>query len=244
MPTKEAIRERLRSELDRAAAVRASLAGDKPGAGMRQALRSWQSERLRRTYADLLASPRYRATATFFLSDLYGPGDLTRHEEAVRGLLPVMERILPVAGLETIAEAMELNALSESLDAAMVGVLAAAGEKAIDARSYARAYAAVGRREERERQIRLIAALGRSLDALTHHPLIGSTLSMMRTPARLAGLGELQSFLERGYAAFREMGGAEEFLSLIENRELALLGDLLDKDDAGLVALMMPRAAS
>lgn len=238
MPTKDDICQRLRSELDRAAAVRATLSDDKQWASRRQALRSWQAERLSRTYADLLASPRYKSTATFFLSDLYGPRDLTRHEDAVRRLMPMMEKLLPEAGLETVADAVELNALSEALDAAMVGALAVAGVKAVDARAYAAAYAKVGRLEERERQIRLIGALGRSLEALTHQPLIGATLSMMRVPAKLAGLGDMQSFLERGYTAFREMGGAEEFLSIVETRELAVLEDLLRGEGAQLVALM------
>ncbi len=35
-------------------------------------LQRWQSARLARTYADLLASPRYRPAAAFFLDELYG----------------------------------------------------------------------------------------------------------------------------------------------------------------------------
>ncbi len=240
MTTKDAIRERLRSELDRAATVRSGLASDKKSAARRLALRSWQAERLARTYADLLAHPRYKATATFFLSDLYGPRDLTQHEEAVRRLLPTMEKLLPEAGLETVADAIELSALSETLDAAVIGALASAAVNTIDATAYAKAYARVGQRGERERQIRLIGALGRSLDALTHHPLIGATLSMMRLPAKVAGLGDMQSFLERGYTAFRGMNGAEEFLSIVETRELALL-DALIRGDASELELLMRR---
>ncbi len=36
------------------------------------ALRSWQVDRLARTYADFLADDRYRAACVFFLSDIYG----------------------------------------------------------------------------------------------------------------------------------------------------------------------------
>ena len=48
---------------------------------------------------------------------------------------------------------------------------------------------------------------------------------MMRKPAALAGLADLQSFLEKGYAAFRSMKGSDEFLGTITSRELALLDE-------------------
>ena len=54
----------------------------------------------------------------------------------------------------------------------------------------------------------------------------------MRKPAILAGLGELQDFLERGYAAFLDMGGAEEFLGLVVSRERAVLEALFAGDDS------------
>ncbi len=78
--------------------------------------------------------------------------------------------------------------------------------------------------QDRERQIDLIALLGEALDKLTHLRFIGMTLKVMRKPARLAGLGELQAFLERGYSAFGAMrGGAGEFVSIVVD---ARTGDL------------------
>ena len=51
---------------------------------------------------------------------------------------------------------------------------------------------------------------------------------MMRQPARLAGLSALQDFLERGFAAFRRMGGAATFLATINERETQLLEAIAD----------------
>src|SRR5208283_3051409 len=77
----------------------------------------------------------------------------------------------------------------------------------------AAAYRAADRAADRERQIDLIALLGQALDKLAQIRFIGVTLKLMRPPAQLAGLVELQSFLERGYAAFGAMrGGAGEFV--------------------------------
>jgi hypothetical protein len=222
LTTKTAITKRIEAQLDAAASARDVLAGDPDAAVKREALRVWQAARLARTHADLLESPRYGKTASFFLTDIYGPKDLSLHEQAVRRLMPLMTTVLPAAGLETVADAFELNALSESLDAAM---LAALGGKVFDMTDadYSEAYRKVDRRADRERQIELILHLGQSLDRLTRKPLIGTTLTMMRGPAAAAGLGDLQDFLERGYTAFRKMKGAAEFLETVVSREKALL---------------------
>jgi hypothetical protein len=222
LTAKDGIVSRLKSQLGLAQEVRAKLASDAKALEQRAALRDWQAERLAKTHANLLENPRYRDTALFFLSDIYGHKDLNRHIEKVKQLLPLMTTVLPDAGLETVADAVELDALSEWLDADMVAVLKDEAFN-LDEAKYVRAYRMVGRGEDRERQIELVGHIGRSLDRLTRKPLIGTTLSMMRKPAELADLGELQNFLERGYSAFRSMGGADEFLDTITSRERALM---------------------
>ncbi len=231
MSTKDKIVRRLVEQLDLAASLRATTAAEPAALRGRRLLRSWQAESLARRHADLLESPRFASTASFFLSDIYGPKDLSKHEAGVRRVLPIMRKVLPAVGLETVADALELNTLSETLDAAMVQALGAEVER-LDEHRYGRAYRRVGRRSDREYQIDLIAHLGRSLDHLTRQPFVGKALSLMRKPAILAGLGELQDFLERGYAAFLEMGGADEFLELVVTRERAVLEALFAGDDS------------
>ena len=151
----------------------------------------------------------------------------------VRRVVPTMKRVLPAAGLEIVAEAIELEALSEELDFATA---AAIGAKANDlsAATYGAAYRKVDRRADRERQIDLIENLGQSLDRLVHKAFVGTTLSLMRKPAQLAGLTELQDFLHRGYKAFIRMGDAREFLEMVIGRERKLLEALFDGDDSQL----------
>jgi hypothetical protein len=233
MSNKDEIVRRLAEQLDLAHDVRTSIAIDAAAAARREALRSWQAARLARTHADLLASSRYGPTAAFFLTDIYGPQDLSRHEAEVRRVLPVMTRLLPASGLETVADAIELNALSERLDAAMIGALGEVADKLTPA-GYGSAYRAIGQRPQREQQIELMGHLGRSLERLTRSALIGWALSAMRKPAHLAGLDDLQAFLERGYAAFRNMGRADEFLQTIVSREKAVLEALFAGDDSVL----------
>lgn len=224
---------RLHRQLDLATALRGSAQADAATQSARQRLRSWQATRLGRTHADLLASGRTRPAASFFLTDLYGATDLGKLAADVRRVVPVMSKLLPTAGLETVADAIELDALSETLDAAMVAVL---GEKitALDAAAYGRAYRKVDRRNDRERQIALIEHLGQALGRLVRQPFVVSALKLMRKPAQVAGLGELQDFLERGYTAFRQIGDPKEFLELIVSRERRLLNALFAGDDGPL----------
>ena len=146
----------------------------------------------------------------------------------------MMVKVLPEYGLTTVAHAVELNVLSESLDGAMAEALGAAAATIADA-TYAAAYRKVDRTEDRKRQIDLIALLGEALDKLTHQRFIGTALKMMRKPAEIAGLGELQGFLERGYRAFGVMsGGAGEFVSIVVGRERSIVKGLLAGDDSVL----------
>jgi hypothetical protein len=229
------VARRIATELERVSGLRAAARSDPKAAAARQSLRAWQAQRLARTHAALLTTPQYAEAATFFLTDIYGANDPAARDEEVRRVLPAAERLLPAAGLEIVADAIELDALSEDLDAAMVAAL---GKRAtaLDAAAYGRAYRKVDRRPDRERQIELIRHLGQALDRLARRPFISTTLAMMRKPAQLAGLGDLQSFLERGYAAFKKMGGADAFLDLVIARERKVLEALFAGDDSALAA--------
>ncbi len=225
--------QRLKEQLERSLAARRAAQEDPAVKAARDTLRQWQAARLARTHADLLASPRSHAGAEFFLADLYGPEDLGPGIQSVQGIIPLMEATLPAAGIETVADAIELDALSEVLDRAMVVALEKTG-KPIDAASYGAAYRLVGRREDRVRQIKLISDLGQSLERLTHARFIGMALTLMRKPAKLAGLGHLQAFLERGYAAFRKMADPGGFVATITEREAAISKALFAGDDTPL----------
>jgi hypothetical protein len=210
----------LRGHLERLKALR----GDRRGVPKRLAeVKRWQSRRLADTYEDIAAQPRYRAATAFFLEDLYGPKDFSSRDEAMMRILPVMARILPEKAVETAALAIELEALSEDLDQRLAAELALGP---IDEATYAQAYRNSSSRAERRRQIELIVAVGQRLDALVKKPFLSSTLKLMRQPARVAGLGDLQDFLERGFSAFRDVKGADEFLEVLRSRETEILNRL------------------
>ena len=181
----------------------------------------------------MLLNPRYGLAAKFFLSDLYGPQDFSSRDEEIERILPMLTSLLPASALQTIALAVELDALTEDLDSAMVGELRKMGRidaideiNQINDSTYSAAYRAVGRRPERQRQIALIRETGEALEKLARKPLLRSVLKLMRGPAHLAGLGCSQAFLESGFDAFCKMGEATEFLDAIEGKEQCLLTNL------------------
>jgi hypothetical protein len=54
----------------------------------------------------------------------------------------------------------------------------------------------------------------------------------MNGPAHLAGLGDLHSFLQRGFDAFSYMKGADEFLAIVTERETALMKEMFSNPNA------------
>jgi hypothetical protein len=188
----------------------------------RLALKQFQAMRMVRTHADLLASPDTGAAARFFLEDLYGTHDMTQRDADIERIVPTMERLLPESALQTIAEAIVLDALSEKLDAAMA--LEVGPE--FDESGYAAVYRKATSRADRERQIALVHSVGISLCELVRIPLIGGTLKMMRGPAQMARLGELHEFLERGFLAFKAMKAPRKFVEATVVRELRIMENL------------------
>jgi hypothetical protein len=233
-PGTAGVAQRLRDGVARVRALREAARADPVLAQDRLLVRAWQADRLARTYPDLLASPRYGQAAAFFLSDLYGPKDFSARDEAIGRIIPTMTRMLPAAALETIALAVELDALSEDLDQRVGADLRrrqpGAHALAITEPSYGEAYRAAGSRAERERQIWLVGHIGTALDRLARKPLIAGALRLMEAPARATGLGALHEFLARGFAAFRNMRGADEFLATIDARESRINARLLAAD--------------
>ncbi len=205
------------------ARLRREIAADAHTRATVGAVKQWQAQRLARTHRRLLGDPRYAAAARFFLDDLYGAKDFSRRDAELARLVPTMVRLLPDAALETIADAIEMDALSERLDLALARELSEEDVSRIDAARYADAYRRAGSRAEREHQLALIESVGHSLDRLVRRPMIGRLLKTMAKPAQLAGLSEMQDFLVRGFESFRTIGGAHGFLEAIESRERAIL---------------------
>jgi hypothetical protein len=204
--------------LEQVAAERACREADETLSASVQQVKAFQHHRFSATYADLMRDPRYGEATLFFLEDLYGPGDFSQRDTQFARIVPALIRLFAAPIVHTVAELAQLHALSEQLDTQMARSL---DGRVLDAAVYGELWRAVGRHEARERQIALIVSVGQALDRYTRKPMLRHSLRVMRVPARAAGLGALQTFLERGFDTFRAMRGAEEFLLIVSKREQA-----------------------
>lgn len=225
--------------LARRRALEAALLHD-PGlrVGLR-ALRAWQARRLAGTYEELRREPRYTAAVEFFLNDLYGPQDFSRRDQELNRALTPLRRTLPAELFGLLAKAIELEVLSAELD---LGMLEQLSERPVTNASYAMAYRALGGAAQRQRQIDLTLGIGTDLERLVRQRWIGFALRASHRPARAAGFGVLQQFLERGFDAFRRMGSARRLLQAIREREIQLMETLL-RGDPSVSSLLMPEPA-
>jgi hypothetical protein len=202
--------------LERNAALRDVFAGDPKSLARLGELQRWQSQRLLRSHDDLRRNPRYRLAVEFFFSELYGGGDPRARDRDLMKVQLAMERLLPTEALRALRLAIELEILSQELDAEVTRALAAGP---ITVETYADAYRSADRRPDRERQILLLDDIGGYLDRVVRKPIIRALVKLARKPAHAAGFGEMQDFLEHGLDAFESMHGADEFLKAIRDRE-------------------------
>ncbi len=228
--TRQDIVDRLEDISARLRAIRDPEVDPRNRLGWLKPLQSWQSRRLGVTFADMLKSRRFRRAAEFFLTDLYGEQDVSWRARDLARMMPTLVRWLPAPMLKTVCDALELDWLSHKLDLSVAARLNALGidpAQPLIVANYARAYREAGDRAQRVRQLDLLRAVGEDLDWIVRKPLVYAVLKLARGPAEHAGLGALQGFLERGFAAFREIGGARDFLDTIDRRERAAMERML-----------------
>jgi hypothetical protein len=193
-------------------------------------LRHWQSERLARTHADLLASPRYGPACRFFLENIYASHDFSQRDHDIQYLYGVMSHFLPDFLLALVRNAVEINSLTNALDQALLRALVdeLGVTDTITEELYAEGYRICDNYDERAHQIELLVKIGHEVDISTRLPLVGMTLRIARAPARRTGWGDMQDFLERGFNAFKHMHGAGAFLDIIYQREMKILDRIFE----------------
>ena len=195
-------------------------------------LKRFQARRFAGTYADLLASPAYGPAARFFLEELYSDRDFGERDAQFARIAGAVEKLFPRDVADTAAALAQLHALTESLDHAMARIEPLDGHD--DIVGYVRAWKAVDRRADRQRQLERVVAIGAEMTRLTRLPGVRMMLKMMRGPASAAGLTSLQRFLESGFDTFaavaKQRGGAEGFLDTIRQREQHLVNLLFEAD--------------
>ena len=222
----------IRNAVDRVSHLRRVHAADPDLATAVTAVKAFQARRFAGTYADLLEGGSYQDAARFFLEELYSDKDYADRDSQFARIAGALQTLFPQQVVATAVSLAQLHVLTEDLDHAMALAWLEIGKRpaASDARRYVAAWRFVGQRVERDRQLQVVQEIGLELARLTRLPGLRLMLRMMRKPAQAAGLASLQGFLESGFDTFagisRQRRGVDVFLSIVEERESALI-DLL-----------------
>jgi len=196
-------------------------------------VKRFQARRFHATYADLLHHPRYKTAAAFFLHELYSDKDYAERDQQFARIANTIARLFPQAVVNTTGALAEVHALTETLDDLMARCWladASAAAQGNECDRYIRCWRRLGDRAARHHQLEVVLQLGQEMDRLTRMRGLRTLLKMMRRPAAAAGLDSLQQFLETGFDAFARMGGADEFLKLVQQRETEWIRSLFDDD--------------
>jgi hypothetical protein len=194
----------------------------------RIALQIFQSRRLRRDFADLVADPQYKHAAEFFFDEMYGPRDFRKRDSGVRRLHQFLH-IVPGVKLQHVQQVLELLELTNRLDDKMVNCLLAIDAPiGFDEPTYEHAYRYADNYDDRLRQLDLIVRSTTDVHELTRFPILGTTLKGSGLVARIAGFEELHSFLVKGFEALQHMEDVDYFADTIYDRELDRLNRIYD----------------
>lgn len=219
---------KLRKYAERSNRIHQEYLGDPELLQKYQRFVGWQLEYMMPFYEDLRESDDYAAAVGFVVSDLTGINVSERDHDIAR-VVPIMSRMLPDKALRTVALAMQLNARALAINLSICRELYK--EIAIGANISERDYCCACRRASRLDDylelIQLTGEVGHSLDRVIRIPMIGPMLTAMRTPARLAGFGALQRFLERGHRIFSALHDVDRFLDDISCRMTAVFTRIL-----------------
>jgi len=74
------------------------------------------SQSLTRTYADLLADPRYRPACEFLPERHYAPRDFSQRDHDLERIHQFLSRVLSATTIQLLTATVELNSLTNTLD--------------------------------------------------------------------------------------------------------------------------------
>jgi hypothetical protein len=202
-------------------------------------LRGWQANRLARTYADLLADPRYSPACAFFLENIYAPTDFSQRDHDLDRIYRFLSRVFPPEMIALLAETVELNGMTNTLDDRLLRVLVdqLGVTDSLTAEHYTKAYGICDNYAARARQIEIIESILSQVGEGAHLLVVGAALKLAKIPAQRAGWADVYDFLARGRQAFRQMKDPQIFVDTITRRELRILDLIYAPDLPGFMQL-------
>ncbi|KXI29429.1 FFLEELY motif protein [Paraglaciecola hydrolytica] len=194
------------------------------------AVQSWQCQRLLLSHQAIYQQKNYQVALDFFVHELYGPKNFSQRDQDIIRVVPKMALLLPVSALQSLASALELNALTYELDFALAKQLKdqALDDIIINRETYLAAYRACNNANMRQQQIHLIEVMGKDLAQAVNIRGVSSLLMLSRKPAKIAGVYTLHQFIDSGYKAFKPISNVDDFILPIVHFEQGLKDQMFD----------------
>ena len=217
--------EKLQQDLERFFALRQH-SDDQRFRQRLRTLQDFQGQRLTRSHAELLAVPANQAAIGFLLDEVYGGKDLLPVARDIRRAVNKAASLLPDRVMATSASVLEAAILTQELDEALADTLHDSLDGAVDDALYIEGFRALGRADDRQRQLDLIGEVGHHVDRYVRGRMLQATFRMVRRPVHAAGFGNLYDFLDRGFGAMRELDSAGKLMAQLTRTEAQILARL------------------
>ncbi len=217
--------EKLQQDLERFFSLRQH-SDDQRFRARLQRLQGYQGERLTRSHAGLLAVPANQAAIGFLLDEVYGGNDLLPVARDIRRAVNKAASLLPDRVMATSASVLEAAILTQELDEALTDTLNDRLDGTLDDALYIEGFRALGRADDRQRQLDLISEVGHHVDRYVRGRMLQATFRMVRRPVHAAGFGNLYDFLDRGFTAMRGLDSAGRLLAELTRTEAAIMARL------------------
>ena len=151
----------------------------------------------------------------------------------------MLTRMLPARVIATVAEATELNAISQELDRGLLARLPRA-DGVFTVAEYCRAYRWPGDRAARERQIGLIGQIGAGLDDVRGEAVDPLGARDDAAPGAPRRSRRAARFSGAGLPGVPEDAGRRRFLATIDRRERELLAAIFAGENAPFAEPVSP----
>jgi len=196
---------------------------------LKQALQHFQTARIRKTYADVVAMPQYAKLGEFFFEQIYGPQDFGFRNHSIKSLHHKLSGFLKGEIIDGVGKVIELQDLSDALDEQMAQLMLEERiREDLTMEKYAEIYRSLDNYEQRVYQIDLMVDAVTAIHHISQMRFIGWSLKVVSKAAHLAGMGKIIDFLVQGYDAFHSAKDIGFFVQAINQREKALNDRLFD----------------
>lgn len=192
--------------------------------------------RLETTYGDLIAQKGFDQIPDFFRKHLYSPPNKEARDKALDNLYEKLKSVTGEEMTASIHKLILLNKLTDDLDLDTARVLLKGPLKKKKAADIATArlehsqlLAAIksaGRKEERLKQIQMVAESLTFFFSLSKLPLIKLVMAPIKVAASLVGAMELVETMEAGYTLSRGIKDMKPFVEQFQIRESNNLNEL------------------